>query len=125
MKIVASILSWLGVVAFLAVAIFLLNQGTEVSEKVCSMTSSIYDLGGLHVTGFTYQCRNQMTHGSYPLWVWLLCFGYALLQVIILLWRRHALSEGNKIACGIATLIFVSIPGGILTLCLPQKELFN
>ena len=59
-----------------------------------------------------------------PDWAWILMGVFALGQIIILLWRQFALMNGKKMACGICTLIFCSIVGGILTLCIPEDELY-
>ena len=48
---------------------------------------------------------------------------YTILAVAILTWREDSLIHGKKVACGIFTLIFCSLIGGILTLCIPNKEL--
>ena len=46
-----------------------------------------------------------------------------IIDLIILLRRKNALNNREKKACGILTLIFVSVIGGILTLCIPYNEL--
>ncbi len=43
----------------------------------------------------------------------------------ILIWREISVRKGYKIACGICTLIFCSEIGGILTLCIPDYQLYN
>ena len=48
-----------------------------------------------------------------------LCFG----NLVILIWRQVAVENGSKIPSGICTLIFVSLVGGILTLCIPESQL--
>ena len=50
---------------------------------------------------------------------------YILFMIFILLWRRHSVENGNNIACGIVTLLFVSTIGGILTLCIPKSQLYG
>lgn len=44
-------------------------------------------------------------------------------NLIILIWRQCAVSGGKKVASGVFTLLFVSLIGGILTLCIPEDQL--
>ena len=48
---------------------------------------------------------------------------YGIFVLIILIWRQVAVACGHKVACGVFTLIFVSLLGGILTLCISESEL--
>lgn len=56
-------------------------------------------------------------------WVWLPII-YGIFVLIILIWRQVATSNGKKVGCGVCTLIFVSLVGGILTLCIPEDQLY-
>lgn len=47
-----------------------------------------------------------------------------ILDLIILIWRQYATSHGSKIGCGVCTLLFCSVVGGILTLCIPDYMLY-
>ncbi len=47
---------------------------------------------------------------------------FTLLTFAILIWRESSAAYGDKIACGIFTLLFVSLIGGILTLCIPIDD---
>ncbi len=44
-------------------------------------------------------------------------------NLVILIWRQCAVSNGKKVASGVFTLLFVSLIGGILTLCIPEDQL--
>lgn len=48
---------------------------------------------------------------------------YTLIDLSVLLWRQHSINNGHKIACGICTIIFCGVVGGILTLCIPSDQL--
>ena len=43
----------------------------------------------------------------------------------ILIWRQLSIYSGKKTAVGILTLLFVSVAGGILTLLIPDYDLWN
>ena len=47
---------------------------------------------------------------------------FTLEVVIILIYRELSVAIEKKTAAGVLTLLFVSIPGGILTLCIPTDE---
>ena len=46
-----------------------------------------------------------------------------LIIFIVLIWREYSVANGKKVACGVCTLIFCALVGGILTLCIPQNQL--
>ena len=50
---------------------------------------------------------------------------YTILDLVILIWREKAVENGNKVGCGVCTLIFCSLVGGILTLCIPDSQLYG
>ncbi len=50
---------------------------------------------------------------------------YTIIELLILIWRESAVSKGNKVGCGVFTLIFASVIGGILTLCIPDSQLYG
>ena len=56
-------------------------------------------------------------------WLWVLWILAVIVRIIILIWRSVSIENGNKIACGVCTLLFCSIIGGILTLCIPESQL--
>lgn len=56
-------------------------------------------------------------------WLVLIPLFYTVLSAIILIRRQSEVAEGRKIPFGINTLIWCSIVGGILTLCIPEDDL--
>ena len=56
-------------------------------------------------------------------WLLLIPLFYTVLSAIILIRRQSEVAEGRKIPFGISTLIWCSIVGGILTLCIPEDDL--
>ncbi len=60
------------------------------------------------------------TYGAY-FWIPLI---YSVFDLIILIWRQSATSNGKKVGCGVCTLLFCSLVGGILTLCIPENQLY-
>ena len=60
------------------------------------------------------------SYGSY-FWIPLI---YMVLDLVILIWRQSATSNGKKVGCGVCTLLFCSLIGGILTLCIPEDQLY-
>lgn len=57
-----------------------------------------------------------------PLFLVLLCI-FILWDLFVLFWRQISVSMGHKVGCGVCTLLFVSLVGGILTLCIPEDQL--
>ena len=53
---------------------------------------------------------------------WVIPLVYTIFVLIILAWRDAASAEGHIVGCGVCTLLFVSIIGGILTLCIPADS---
>ena len=49
---------------------------------------------------------------------------YMIFDLIILIWRQVSTSNGKKVGCGVCTLLFCSVVGGILTLCIPEDQLY-
>ena len=50
---------------------------------------------------------------------------YMIVDLSILSWRQVAVNRGNKVGPGVLTLIFCSVIGGILTLCIPESQLLG
>ncbi len=109
MKITATIFSWLGLVLTAVFGFIFLARGQLVTLRYCNYN-------GL--------CANYTEYVSYPLWLWAIWFLYVIMQFFILIWRQIETTNGNKVACGVCTLIFVSVIGGVLTLCLPSEDLY-
>ena len=98
MKIAASIVSWVGGVGTIIFGLIFILMGfvdPYTSERL-----------------------------AYPSWVWAFWLIDVVAVIAILLWRQYATSHGSKIACGICTMIFASLIGGILTLCIPEYDLY-
>ena len=113
MKTAASIFSWLGGIVTTIIAAVTLSQGQTV-------TNYRYDsYGGV---GVYYATQEKV---PYPGWVWVLFVIFAIIRLIILIWRESATSNGKKTGCGIMTLLFCSVIGGILTLCIPEEQLYG
>lgn len=108
MKTAASIFSWLGGIATTIYAFVMLSQGQIVTKYYYN-----YYGGGYY----------QTERVPFPTWVWVLAIIFAVIRLIILIWRQKSVEEGNKVGCGVCTLIFASVIGGILTLCIPEDQL--
>ena len=59
-----------------------------------------------------------------PEWRWIATIVSAILIIVILIWRHFSIRNGKKIAVGVCTLLFCSLIGGILTLCIPEDDLY-
>lgn len=103
MKVAASIFSWLGGLVTTIYGFYYLSQGTTVTVQHYS-----------YYSGYTYTTEQV----PYPSWVWALWVIFIFIRLIILIWREVAVSNGHKIGCGVFTLLFASLLGGILTLCI-------
>ena len=102
MKKAASIFSWIGGI-LRSIAIFvILGKGISIIQIVSLETKT--------------------TSIPYPWWVWILGLIAITMKIVILIYREFEAEEGDKIGCGICTLLFVSYIGGILTLLLPKEE---
>ena len=103
MKLAASIFSWIGYGIETIGLMVLLIIGRPVQ--------------------YYYKSVSYVDYETWPIWVWFLFLLIIFGLLAISLWREFAVSEGHNIACGICTLLFVSLIGGILTLCLSQENL--
>ena len=60
----------------------------------------------------------------YSGWVWFIWIIWLIGDIVFLTWRRNKLlDDGRKVACGLWTLFFISIIGGILTMRIPDEDL--
>lgn len=92
----------------------------KIAASICSW------LGGIITTIISFSnvnYLNNITGLEYQV-VYLILSVSILLKIVILIWRAYSTRNGSKIGCGIATLLFVSLIGGILTLCIPEDELY-
>lgn len=104
MKTAAAIFSWLG------------GIGNIVVGFIYALMWNKYII---YLNGYSYRLSDILS----PIWVWFF-WGIGLIVNIILLgWRQNSVEDGNKVGCGICTLLFVSFIGGVLTLCIPESQL--
>lgn len=111
MKIAASILSWLGGIAGLIIDAYNLYQGYF---EFSTTTTNRYG-----------QVVTETVLIPIPDWVWIVFGVFAILRIGLLIYREISVYRGNKVLCGVLTLIFASVIGGILTLCIPQEQLYG
>ena len=102
MKTVASALTWIGLGIRFIIGIIILAKGFTILE-IISMQATTVSI-------------------PYPWWVWILFFLFLGIQVVIAYYRDIEAEKGDKIGCGICTLLFVSLLGGIFTLLIPLEE---
>lgn len=55
--------------------------------------------------------------------LWIIWGISLVVRIAVLIWRQISVNNGKKVACGVCTLLFASLIGGILTLCIPQDQL--
>ena len=111
MKIAASITSWLGGVLTAVLGFWRLFQG---KGKIVHLYSVVDPKNPVY---------SSTEIIPFDTWVWVVWFIYLAIMIAILIWREISVSQGSKIACGIFTLLFAGMLGGILTLCIPLEEL--
>ena len=113
MKLASSIVTWL----------------VALANTVLGLVNLIYG-----VTTPVYKCYNgyygqncQIVWERQPAasWLWVVFFIALILRIVILIWRQYSINHGKKVGCGVCTLIFVSLIGGILTLCIPEDDLYE
>ena len=108
MRTAASVFSWLGGIATTIFGFVYLSKGQTVTYT----TYNYY---------YGYSQSTQTV--PYPAWLWVLWVIFVIVRLIILIWRQVAVENGNKVGCGVCTLLFASVIGGILTLCIPEDQL--
>lgn len=67
---------------------------------------------------------NKTYYHNQAWWLFIVALGLTIFQVSILIYREIQISNGRKNASGVLTLLFVSLVGGILTLCIPEDQLY-
>ena len=102
MKKLASALTWIGLGIHFIIGIVILAKGFTILQ-IISMQPTAVDV-------------------PYPWWVWILFFLFLGIKIVIAYYRDIEAEKGDKIGCGICTLLFVSILGGIFTLLIPLDE---
>lgn len=95
-------------------------QGHRI-DKVAAAFSWIVGIGRVIYFWFVYFMDLQQINP----WLFLVPLFYTIVDVGILIWRQADVSEGRKIPSGICTLIFCSLIGGILTICIPEADLYG
>lgn len=103
-----------------------------VSTVFCWITFGIQTLVSfIYVIAISATASFGLTNseGTAPLAVWVIVIIWVIwiialiIQILILRWRDKCLDNGEKGGCGVVTLLFVSLIGGILTLCIPDYEI--
>lgn len=59
---------------------------------------------------------------SFPVWAWLIWILYELVGFVILVTRPTMIDSDHKVACGVLTLLFISVLAGIFTFCIPDHR---
>ena len=108
MKLASTIFTYIGAVLTTIYALINLIGGTVILTTQCT----------------SYGCNLVLVRQPSPSWLWIFFVIGIILRVIILVWRHHSIKNGKKVACGVCTLLFVSLVGGILTLCIPEEDLY-
>lgn len=76
----------------------------------------------------TTKVKNGLYNVTYerytPTWLWVIFIIMIVLDVVGLIWRQLALKNGHKVGCGVFEILFVSKVGGVLTLCIPEYQLY-
>ena len=114
MRKASTILSWL---FGLITAVFLIIKGavgiltkTESGECVTFLGTNICGQG--HTVYYT------------PTWLWVIIIIFIVLDFVVLILREISLRNGKKVLVGVLTIVFCSAPGGVLTLCIPEYQLY-
>lgn len=110
MRTAASVFSWLGGIVNAVILISTGGRGLAVPRQACINN------------GYSALCTIVTDYVPTPGWLWAIIVVILVGDLAILIWRQYSVSKGNKTASGVLTLIFVSLIGGILTLCLPPEQ---
>ena len=111
MKKTASIVSWITGCLTIFTFLLILAKGHSVSHITCVVPS------------ISSTCQVVVEKVPYEPWMWVVWGVFSAVAIGVLIWREIAVRRGEKTICGILTIIFASIPGGILTLCIPLDDL--
>ena len=106
MKKAASIISW--TIGILEIILGFITLALGYSE------TKLY-----YYNGYWRQTSQTV---AFPIWAWIVFIVFVIVRLLILFWREASVENGHKIACGIVTMIFISVLGGIFTLCVPIEE---
>ena len=108
MKKYASVFSWLGGGFHAAYSIVSSIVGKPALAESCNKYN---------------ECKVKLILEPYPSYVLYIMIAITVINLCFLIWREQQVNRGKKIAYGVVTLLFCSLVGGILTLCIPQDEL--
>ncbi len=82
-------------------------------------------LGGIISIIIAFIYASMLSGGAAGSWYfWVIAASYAIINISILIYRESQIRNGAKVASGVLTLIFCSLVGGILTLCIPEDQLY-
>lgn len=114
MKIAASIAIWIGWVCDLIIGIRMCINGLVPVQK--------------YVCGFypMYECREVTVPGTPPiLWIFFVVLMLFLFIFTLVVQTKiySATSKRQLIGYGVTSIILLSILGGVLILCIPEREL--
>lgn len=112
MKKAASIWSWIGGVLSTILEIVYFANGRLVTTT--RTTGGWYPI--------TYTTTERV---PFEAWVWVLWAIWFGIRIVVLIWREISVNNGNKVACGVLTIITSALLGGILTLCIPEDQLWS
>ena len=79
-------------------------------------------LGAITSSILSIYLFNRGTYNIRPVLFWILFVAISLIRFIILVCRNSEIEAGNKVRCGVWTLLFVSTIGGIMTFCIPDEH---
>lgn len=108
MRKASTIFTWIGVV--LQTVLYLVRGWLGFIPT----TSTVY-------TGYYYRTE---TTWSTPMWAWILIIFLIVISIVVAICREISLRRGNKVLVGVLTIIFASKVGGVLTLCIPEHQLY-
>ncbi len=91
-------------------------------KKVASIFSWIGGILSI-ASGWISFTTNEMFKKM--LWMIPILIFFTIANFLILIWRENSVKKGKKVACGIVCILTCAVLGGILTLCIPEKELYN
>ena len=108
MRKASTIVTWIGVVLG---AFILILEGWL---GIIPVTTKTY-------TGYYYKTE---TTRITPTWLWVIIVIAIILSIAVAIFREISIRRGNKVLAGVLTIIFTSKVGGILTLMIPEYQLY-
>ena len=111
MKVAACILSWVGAALTTFVELFSLFSGATIMYQ--------------KLDPYTLKYVTVSEHIDFPIWAWVVWFVLLAARLAVLFYREVSIYYCRKVKCGVLTIIFASILGGIFTLCIPEYSLYK